>query len=128
VTDDVSDAFKDWLRAQIKEAFEEHLAAQPWWCLICGEGGNYEGLRPDRYWFPPKSHRCPPMPPPDLKGIEEVVAAHEVEVILHDPLWSLDRGVVLDHGVKITAPVAQVSGEWLREATGPFLYGVDVDL
>lgn len=52
-----------WLRDQMKEEWEKMLADQPWWCLLCGEGGNYEGERPDEYWFPPATHICKPKEP-----------------------------------------------------------------
>lgn len=35
--------------------FERNI---PWWCCVCGEGGNYEGVRPDDYIGPPKDHKC----------------------------------------------------------------------
>lgn len=48
-----------WMRAELQREYCELVAGLPWWCMICGEGGNYEGDRPDYYWFPPENHICP---------------------------------------------------------------------
>lgn len=60
------DPVREYIRRKLEERVLARLAAAPWWCLICGAGGNYEGERPDEFWFPPESHVC------DLK--------HEVEL------------------------------------------------
>lgn len=52
---------EDVIREELDKKLKAALAAAPWWCLICGEGGNYEGERPDEFWFPPEDHVCPPM-------------------------------------------------------------------
>lgn len=54
----MNDEFKQYLTNCLREGLEEELAKAPWWCMICGEGGNYEGERPDEYWFPPVDHEC----------------------------------------------------------------------
>ncbi len=64
----ISEELKEWIQQRIKEEFEKVLAESPWWCPMCGEGGNYEGERPDEYWIPPEDHQCPPKKP-KLKGI-----------------------------------------------------------
>ncbi len=50
--------FEQYLHEELYKRFLGRLAEQPWWCMICGEGGNYEGDRPDAYWFPPEDHVC----------------------------------------------------------------------
>lgn len=54
---------EDYIKAELSRKLEEVLTALPWWCIICGEGGNYVGERPDEFWFPPKDHVCPPLDP-----------------------------------------------------------------
>lgn len=68
----MSESVEEWIRKELKKMLAKKLAKAPWWCLLCGKGGNYEGERPDEYWFPPEDHVCkPPGPPalPKLKGI-----------------------------------------------------------
>lgn len=50
--------FVEFVKEELKKALAEEFAKQPWWCLICGEGSNYEGERPDEYWFSPEDHVC----------------------------------------------------------------------
>ncbi len=50
--------FDEYLKEELKKRLLKRLAEEAWWCLICGEGGNYEGDRPDEYWFPPDDHVC----------------------------------------------------------------------
>lgn len=63
-----------WLKRKLREGLDQALAEAPWWCLLCGQGGNYEGERPDEFWFPPDDHICDKRlyennPLPKLKGI-----------------------------------------------------------
>lgn len=62
------DNFHEYLKKMIKESFIKSLEEEPWWCLMCGEGGNYMGERPDIYMFPPESHACR-MKTPEFRGI-----------------------------------------------------------
>lgn len=48
----------DYIQDELRKGLLEELAKQPWWCMLCGMGGNYEGDRPDEYWFPPDDHVC----------------------------------------------------------------------
>ncbi len=50
--------FEKYLREELRKKLFKRLGEQPWWCMVCGEGGNYEGIRPDNYWFPPENHGC----------------------------------------------------------------------
>ena len=68
---------EDYIKAELSRKLEEVLAALPWWCLICGEGGNYIGERPDEYWFPPKDHECPPLDPKPV-GIPVLMETFDV--------------------------------------------------
>lgn len=70
-----------WLRDQMKEEWEKMLAEQPWWCLLCGEGGNYEGELPDEYWVPPADHICKPKEPV-LMGVGTLTP---ITISLEDP-------------------------------------------
>lgn len=58
----MAEAYEDLVKAFIKQELRKKLQAKfsalPWWCLLCGEGGNYEGERPADYWVPPASHEC----------------------------------------------------------------------
>lgn len=56
--DFTDETIEEYLKRRLKEELDKKFEAQPWWCLLCGEGGNYEGNRPDFYWFPPKDHVC----------------------------------------------------------------------
>lgn len=55
---ELSEDFERYLKERLTELLTEEYNKAPWWCGICGEGGNYEGPRPDAYWFPPKDHEC----------------------------------------------------------------------
>lgn len=50
---------RSWLQRRLLEELWEALNKAPWWCLICGQGENYEGDRPDDYLPPPSDHVCP---------------------------------------------------------------------
>ena len=61
-----------WLKAELNKMLDEKFSKLPWWCMLCGEGGNYDGERPHEYWFPPVDHVCPKKDPMQkLKGIVE---------------------------------------------------------
>jgi hypothetical protein len=64
---------EDFIRQEMTNHLDKTFAALPWWCLLCGEGGNYEGERPDEYWFPPENHVCKQKQPPS----HEVVMQHD---------------------------------------------------
>ena len=51
---------QEYLGPMLMKDMAKELAKAPWWCVLCGEGGNYEGKRPDEYWFPPRDHKCDP--------------------------------------------------------------------
>lgn len=74
---DIPPDVEEWLRKEIREGLAKKLAEAPWWCLICGEGGNYEGERPELYWFPPEDHVCPPAEPPGLPMLRGLAALYE---------------------------------------------------
>lgn len=61
--------YLQYIKEELEKALEKRFAELPWWCLLCGEGGNYEDERPDEYWFPPKDHICKPNKP-NLVGIK----------------------------------------------------------
>lgn len=64
------DPLREYIYSELEKNLKEVLTTAPWWCLICGEGGNYEGKRPDEYLPPPPSHECPPLDFSKLRGIE----------------------------------------------------------
>jgi hypothetical protein len=49
---------EDYIREELQKSLDKTFADLPWWCMICGEGGNYDGERPDEFWFPPEEHQC----------------------------------------------------------------------
>jgi hypothetical protein len=56
--EDAHNDVKEWLKQEMRKQLDEELAKGPWWCVLCGAGGNYKGERPDEYWFPPEDHIC----------------------------------------------------------------------
>lgn len=84
---DPDEDLQSYIKRKFLEELDKVLKEGPWWCVICGEGGNYEGERPDAYWFPPEDHVCPP--PPSLKRVwrddwtdplsREIVVFHSLE-------------------------------------------------
>lgn len=64
----LDDDIKEYLKEELRKEFQRALDESPWWCPMCGEGGNYIGTRPQLYWIPPESHQCKPKKP-NLKGI-----------------------------------------------------------
>lgn len=64
----ICNELKKYLNDELTKEFERALSAAPWWCLICGDSGNYNGQRPAKYWAPPKDHVCKSIKP-KLKGI-----------------------------------------------------------
>jgi hypothetical protein len=65
------ESLSEYLDRRLAEIVAERLAETPWWCILCGEGGNYEGPRPDVYLPPPADHVCEPAFPP-LRGLDDV--------------------------------------------------------
>ncbi len=63
------DTFNEQLKEELRKSLLKRLSEEPWWCLICDEGGNYEGERPDEYWFPPADHICKIVRPQTLHGV-----------------------------------------------------------
>lgn len=49
---------KEYIREELDKLFKKVLAEAPWWCMVCGDGGNYEDERPDEYLPPPLDHVC----------------------------------------------------------------------
>ena len=65
-----TETVEEYIRRNIAEMLKKTLDTAPWWCIFCGEGGNYDGERPDEYWIPPESHKCS-VTMKELRGILE---------------------------------------------------------